>query len=171
MRDLRPFLDQPGKRCPHPPPSEALGVVDDGSICGARLVAKQPFKPGDLILPLIGHLAPVSYKTIQISAHTHLEGFLLAFMNHSCRPSAIVLTQERAVRALCQLEIGQEVSFLYPSTEWDMTRPFECLCGATNCIRYVAGARYLSLELLGLYFINPHIQQLAAQALTPAATA
>jgi hypothetical protein len=45
-----------------------------------------------------------------------------------------------------------------------MVRPFKCLCGALNCIGYVAGAKYLALETLTNYFINPHIQQLARSA-------
>lgn len=140
-------------------------LVDDGSIIGARLVAKRPFRRGDLILPLTGRLTAASYRTIQIDANTHVEGALLAFMNHSCRPSAAVVVQARAVRALTDLTAGDEVTFFYPSTEWEMVRPFECLCGARNCIRYVAGAKYLALETLANYFIiNPHIQRLAHSA-------
>jgi hypothetical protein len=95
----------------------------------------------------------------------HLEGFPFKFMNHSCRPTAVVETRQLAVRAWSEIKAGQEVSFFYPSSEWQMVRPFKCFCGAPGCIRYVAGARFLSLDLLGRYFINPHVRKLAAAAL------
>jgi hypothetical protein len=79
------------------------------------------------------------------------------------------VTRQLAVRAWSELKIGQKVTFFYPSTEWEMVRPFECLCSAPGCIRYVAGAKYLSLDLLGRYFINPHVRKLAAAALTQVA--
>jgi hypothetical protein len=145
--------------------ADRLRVVDDGSAHGARLVVARPFKRGDLVLPLIGRLTAPSYRSVQTGIHTHIEGSFLAFMNHSCRPSAIVLTQQLAVRAWRDLRVGEEVTFFYPSTEWEMVRPFKCLCGALDCIGYVAGARHLPLDLLGRYFLNPHIRELAANAL------
>jgi hypothetical protein len=92
-----------------------------------------------------------------------LEGSVLAFINHSCRPSAVIVTQDRAVRAFTELKTGEEVTFFYPSTEWEMVRPFECSCGGPDCIGYVAGARYLSAAIFKRYFINPHIRQLKVQ--------
>ena len=75
------------------------------------------------------------------------------------------------------------MTFFYPSTEWDMEQSFECQCGAPvrqyrpslggiscpqmslmsygtiqTCIRYISGARYLSIVELGRRgFINRHI--------------
>ena len=46
------------------------------------------------------------------------------------------------------IEKGEELSFFYPSTEWEMQAPFICLCGASNCIHVVAGARFLPLSTL-----------------------
>ena len=46
------------------------------------------------------------------------------------------------------IEKGEELSFFYPSTEWEMQAPFICLCGAANCIHVVAGARFLPLSTL-----------------------
>jgi hypothetical protein len=117
-------------------------VVDEGSIIGAGLIAKRSFRRRGLILPLTRYLATASYRTIQIDASTHVEGSLRAFMNHSCRPTAAVVVPTRAVLAVADLKAGEEVTFFYPSTEWEMVRPFKCLCGALNCIGYVAGAKY-----------------------------
>jgi len=143
--------------------SDRLAIVNDGSIHGARLTAKTPFRRGELILPLIGKLTTRNYRTIQIAVSKHLEGALLAFMNHSCRPSANVQAQALGVFAAVELKAGDEVTFFYPSTEWEMVRPFECLCGLPDCIGFVAGAQYLPIDILRRYFINSHIQKLAAR--------
>ncbi len=47
-----------------------------------------------------------------------------------------------------------------------MDRPFICLCGAPQCVRLVAGAKYLSIDTLSRYFINQHIRDMAIAALT-----
>jgi len=149
--------------------SEGLRIVDDGPLYGARLVAIRRFLRGDLILRLRGRPAVPSFRSIQVGVSSHIEGYPFSFLNHSCRPTAIVLTQQLEVRAWQELKIGQEVTFFYPSTEWEMVRPFVCLCRAPGCIRYVAGAKYLSPHLLGHYFINPHVRTLAAAALAQVA--
>jgi hypothetical protein len=41
-----------------------------------------------------------------------------------------------------------------------MDRPFICLCGAPQCVRLVAGAKYLSIDTLSRYFVNPHIREM-----------
>jgi hypothetical protein len=145
--------------------SDRLAIVNHGcSIHGTSLVAKTPFRRGELILPLIGTLSARSYRTIQIDVSQHLDGAVIAYMNHSCQPTSIVQAQELGVRAAVDLKAGDEITFFYPSTEWDMVRPFDCLCGARDCIGFVAGAQYLSIDILRRYFINSHIQELAVEA-------
>jgi hypothetical protein len=46
-----------------------------------------------------------------------------------------------------------------------MDRPFVCLCGAPQCIRLVAGAKYLSIDVLRNYFINQHIREMIISTL------
>jgi len=146
-------------------PTDRLAIVNDGhSIHGSSLLAKTPFRRGELILPMIGTLSARSYRTIQIDVSRHLDGAVMAFMNHSCRPTSIVEAQALRVRAAVDLKAGDEITFFYPSTEWDMVRPFECLCGAHNCIGFVAGAQYLPIDSLRRYFINSHIRELLLEA-------
>jgi hypothetical protein len=61
------------------------------------------------------------------------------------------------LRAIRDIEPGEELTFFYPSTEWDMSTPFQCLCGSSQCLKRITGARYLPLNVLGRYFINQHI--------------
>lgn len=57
-------------------------------------------------------------------------------MNHSCAPTAEVYLYPRQpekweVRAGPKgIEKGGDITFFYPSTEWDMAQGFECGCGA-----------------------------------------
>jgi hypothetical protein len=70
-----------------------------------------------------------------------------------------------------QIPPGDEITFFYRSTEWDMVQPFECLCGEHNCIGFVAGAQYLSIAALRGYFLNTHIQELATESFFALASA
>ena len=168
MSDLQSVPRRFQNGCSQIPRSDQVCIVEGSTLYGARLVANRSFQCGDLILPLMGKPAAPSYRTIQVGASTHIEGPLLAYMNHSCRPSAIVLTRDLAVRARKALECGEEVTFFYPSTEWKMVRPFHCLCGAPDCIKYVAGAEKLRVDLLARYHLNPHVRKPAAEALAHA---
>jgi hypothetical protein len=58
------------------------------------------------------------------------------------------------------LRKGEDLSFFYPSTEWDSAKPFDCLCGSKKCFGSIQGAKYLSREELDAYYVNPHIQEL-----------
>jgi hypothetical protein len=145
-------------------PSDRLTIVNgSGSIHGNSLVAKTPFKRGDFIMPLMGVLSVRTYRTIQIEVSSHLEGTVAAFLNHSCQPTSIVQASTLSVHAAKDLKAGDEITFFYPSTEWDMARPFKCLCGAQDCIGFVAGARYLSMDTFTHYFVNPHIKALLVE--------
>jgi len=57
------------------------------------------------------------------------------------------------------------LNFFYPSTEWEMDRPFICLCGAPQCVRLVAGAKYLAIDTLSRYFVNQHIRDMVFASL------
>jgi len=70
----------------------------------------------------------------------------------------------RMVFALRDIGAGEELTCFYPSTEWDMVRPFVCRCGAPHCVRFVTGARYLSADVLGRHFVNAHIRRLLTAA-------
>jgi len=130
---------------------------------GTRIVATKPFHRGEVIFSILGRKTQQSYKSVQIGWATHVEDTrLLAYQNHSCRPNTIVDTAGRKVLALRDIPAGEELTFFYPSTEWTMVQPFRCLCGSSDCLGQIAGAKYLSLDTLSRYFINDHIRQIAA---------
>jgi hypothetical protein len=77
--------------------------------------------------------------TVQIDRDKHTDVGKLAALNHSCDPNVILDTANLLVYARKDIEKGEELSFFYPATEWEMDAPFICLCGASNCIHVVAG--------------------------------
>jgi len=59
--------------------------------------------------------------------------------------------------ALRNIEIGEEFTFFYPSTEWSMNRGFDCICQSENCLRYIQGAAHLPLNVLTKYKLSDYI--------------
>ena len=64
------------------------------------------------------------------------------------------------------LEIGDELNWFYPSTEWHSPRPFKCSCGAPDdvCIGEQRGSKFLKRQILERYFLNHHVRELVDEA-------
>ena len=149
---------------PPAPPFELDGVT--AASPGRRLVSRRAFARGDAVWPLSGRIVDRSERTIQVGPTTHVEDESgLVLLRHSCAPNLVIDTDALLmVFALRDVAAGEELTCFYPSTEWDMARPFVCGCGAPQCLRFVAGARYLSADVLGRYFVNAHVRRLLTAA-------
>jgi hypothetical protein len=64
------------------------------------------------------------------------------------------------------LKEGDELTFFYPSTEWTMAQPFECGCGAEECVGQVSGARDMDSSVLERYWLNGHVNGLLEERAT-----
>ena len=126
------------------------------------LVTKQAYKQGEIIcdIPTEKLFDKANRYTVQISQTKHTEVGKLSALNHSCDPNVILDTENLQMIACRDIEQGEELSFFYPSTEWEMDAPFICLCGASNCIHVVAGARFLPLSTLENHYLNKHIREM-----------
>lgn len=143
----------------------------DGA-CGVHLLTDRPYSKGELICQIENYqiVTRPTYQTIQIGQSMHLEELgIIAYMNHSCQPNTLVDTTNLTIRAIREIAPGESLTFFYPSTEWELDRPFVCLCGAPGCVRLVAGAKYLSIDVLRRYFVNQHIREMISSALAEAA--
>ena len=73
------------------------------------------------------------------------------------------------------LRVGDELTFFYPSTEWEMDRPFRCRCGAGEgkCLGWIDGAKVLASRgrmdrdgmgrrknVLEGYWLNGHVREM-----------
>lgn len=94
-----------------------------------------------------------TYLTVQVGDNEHIELLpeYLECINHSCDPNCFFNTTTMELVALKEIAADEELTFFYPSTEWDMDQAFKCTCGSKHCIGLVKGARYLSSENLAKY--------------------
>lgn len=131
------------------------------------LVTKQAYPKGEVIcdIPTEKLFDKANRYTVQISQTKHTEVGKLSALNHSCDPNVILDTENLVMVARRDIAKGEELSFFYPSTEWEMDAPFICLCGASNCIHVVAGARFLPLSTLETQYLNRHIREMMIELL------
>ena len=108
-----------------------------------------------------------AYSTIQISRNTHMDlNSDLFYFNHSCNPTLEIDVHPDRMEVRVSttraggLRIGDELSFFYPSTEWEMAQPFECKCGEKMCLGRIAGARDMDRASMDRLFINKFIEEM-----------
>lgn len=124
-----------------------------------RVVATGSFAAGERILVIDGEVVTrPSRFSVQVGDGRHLEvpppdrdrhredlsdHHPWRFLNHSCAPNAAV--RGRDVLATRDVLPGEEITFDYETTEWELADPFPCRC--THCQgRQVRGFRHLSRE-------------------------
>jgi hypothetical protein len=131
------------------------------------LITKQAYVKGQIIceIPADNIVSRPTRFTVQIGRELHTDVGKLAALNHSCDPNVFLDTENLKVIACRDISKGEELSFFYPSTEWEMDAPFICLCGSSNCIHVVAGARFLPLSTLEHHYLNKHIRELMIELL------
>jgi hypothetical protein len=102
-----------------------------------------------------------TYLTVQVGdrAHITLQPEYLQYINHSCNPNVFFDTHRMLLLAIKPLVPGDELTFFYPSTEWNMVQPFHCFCEAPNCLQYIKGAAHLSHHELSTYQLTHFIQE------------
>lgn len=145
-------------------------VVRSGEYRSLR--ATSNIEKGTTILSIDGEEVPLpSRHSVQIGRGIHIlphmPGSLRSpcvwqFMNHSCEPNVVVDTESRRFVARRSIKSGEELTFNYNTTEWDMAEPFDCNCSSVSCVGTVRGFRYLppvlQAELAGE--CAPHIRNL-----------
>ncbi len=106
-----------------------------------------------------------NYLTVQIgdSQHIMLDPEFLQYINHSCAPNVFFDASDRVVKAINKIEIGEELTFFYPSTIPSMDRKFDCICQSKDCLGTIRGAAYLPLDILTKYQLTQHIKQCLAK--------
>jgi hypothetical protein len=104
-----------------------------------------------------------AYSSVQTGPSTHIElNSDIVFCNHSCAPTLEfdMKNMEVRVNRNRDLKVGDELSFFYPSSEWDMAQAFDCKCGAKECKGSISGAGTMKPDQLRGYWLNDHILKL-----------
>ena len=83
-------------------------------------------------------------------------------MNHSCSPSVRLDCTSLSLIALVDLNPGDEINFFYPSTEWNMAKPFQCWCESLDCCKLISGAKGLDSVQQSRHHLEPHILEMIA---------
>ena len=149
----------------------AIDVGLDGSHC---LRANRDIRANELFLRMEGVLTdrPNRY-TLQVGTNLHLspgnltldsEGVHLypwIYANHSCRPNGRVVGRDLV--ALRFIPRGEEITFDYDTTEYDMASAFVCHCEHLECRGAIRGYRYLTpLQRKSLeHLVNAHLYLLS----------
>lgn len=125
--------------------------------------ARRTYQPGEVVCEFsAGAILPEpTYLTVQVDIDKHimLQPEHLQYINHSCDPNVFFDTYTMKIVALKTIEEGDEMTFFYPSTEWDMAQPFNCFCGCNNCLKEIKGAAHINPEILKNYKLTRFIQQ------------
>ncbi|MGH9932330.1 MAG: SET domain-containing protein-lysine N-methyltransferase [Pyrinomonadaceae bacterium] len=120
------------------------------------LITDRAITADEVVFALEGEITehPSKYS-VQIGKHKHLEPLshdpsdvksLIHFFNHGCDPSTRINFEDLTVRALRDLEPGEEVTFNYNATEYEMANPFNCHCNSKNCLGYISGFKHLTMN-------------------------
>jgi len=113
---------------------------------GASIVCVAEIHADERIFLLSGQaVAQRSKYTIQQSGRQHLSpcGALWAWVNHACIPNCTIDYETWELVSRSPIRVGEEISFNYNSTEWEISSPFHCDCGSPRCGQSIRGFRYL----------------------------
>lgn len=135
------------------PSTEDVRVESNNGFAG--VFAARHYSRGDRLLPLDGHApSPKTRYSIQIGVDRHLDpdsrpnGFPGAtapwkYLNHACDPNLEIDLDAMCFAARRDIAAGEELTFNYLTTEWDMASGFQCLCGSDRCFGTIRGFAYL----------------------------
>jgi hypothetical protein len=145
---------------------DVLLNISSGQKCFS---ATRAFSPGEVISRFRAGSTQsyATYLTVQTGPDKHitLQPEYLQYINHSCDPNVFFDTKRMELVCLKPLQAGDELTFFYPSTEWDMAQPFVCNCGSKECLQLINGASHLDKSTLKKYRLTDFIKQQVKQKL------
>ncbi|ORY64357.1 uncharacterized protein BCR38DRAFT_434889 [Pseudomassariella vexata] len=159
MAPLQPHWDQPS----HPDVQEVIINEHEFTSKSLSRISLPPFGLyAKMSFPPCTLAEKPTYATVQCGRDSHLSlNSDLLYINHSCEPSLIFDTSNfNIIAGPNGLQQGEELTFFYPSTEWEMAQPFDCLCGKPTCRGRISGAKDMAQNQLEGLWLNGHIREL-----------
>ncbi|OTA57873.1 hypothetical protein K449DRAFT_334962 [Hypoxylon sp. EC38] len=159
MAPLTPHWDQPS----HPDIQDVIINEHEFTSKSLSKISLPPFGLyAKMEFPPCTFASAPTYATVQCGRDKHLNlNSDLLYINHSCEPSLIFDTANMNIIAGPNgLRAGEELTFFYPSTEWEMAQPFDCLCGKPTCRGRISGAKDMTKAELEGVWLNGHILEL-----------
>ena len=113
------------------------------------VMASRHIAKGDVLFRFSGRIVTERTRySLQLDAFRHFyangTGGLDDFTNHACSPNAYVVFPTMEMRALRDIECGEEILVNYCATEEELVEPFTCRCGSPECYGQIRGFRFLS---------------------------
>ena len=128
------------------------------------LTACQTFQPNTIVRDFESdiEIAKPDKYSLQVSEekHIYIKPAIFAYINHSCNPNIFVDTDNFQLVCLRNIEIGEHITFFYPSTEWSMATAFSCRCGFDRCLGWIDGASKMRNSALQSYRLSSHISRM-----------
>lgn len=153
---------------------ESAYYITDSAGHGRGVYANKPYKANDFIMNFAGEKIPIS----EISDFTHYlqiaPGLFLGpsgtaddYVNHSCDPNCSLYFEndELVMRAIRDIEPGQELTFDYGTIQFTEPTSFECTCGSTLCRGTVSNFYSLPEKIKQQYLSNKMVPLLTRYTL------
>ena len=150
-----------------------IEIHHENTIEGRGMYAREKIRKGELVALWGGdvvdraHFEQLGEHQKRQSAQIEEDFYLVSskpgpgdFINHSCDPNA-GLDGQIAIRAMRDIEPGEEVTIDYAMCDGDPRDSFECLCGSSSCRHIVTGNDWMLPELQRRYFgyFSPYLQR------------
>jgi hypothetical protein len=131
-------------------------VRAEQDVRGHHVRANVAIAAGEAVLVLDGiETAEPSRHSVQVGEGVHVDLPLLAhqeylarypwrYTNHSCDPNTVL--RGRTLVARWPIAAGDEVTFDYETTEFEMAEPFACHCGSRRCAGMIRGFAFLTAD-------------------------
>ena len=122
------------------------------------LFARKDIIAGSVIFHLKGSIARRANKySVQLGSDKHLDfppvrkpnddlDYAWQYLNHSCEPNGYVNAAEYCFCALRNIRKGEEITFNYLTTEYELAAPFRCECRSAKCFRFIRGNKFLTAD-------------------------
>ena len=125
--------------------------LDVGMTHGKKgLLALVSIDRNEILIDLNGEhyfLSPTR-RSLQIGERRHVFGRdeTVGYLNHSCEANSFLDFSCLCVRALRDIERGEEVKVNYAATEYEMHDSFRCDCGSSACLQMIRGFKFLTRD-------------------------
>lgn len=122
---------------------------------------------GSVIFQLKGSVSRHANKySVQLSRDKHLDfppvrkpnddlDYAWQYLNHSCEPNGYVNAAEYGFCALRNIRKGEEITFNYLTTEYELAAPFRCGCRSAKCFGFIRGNKFLTADQIAELIATP----------------
>jgi len=110
---------------------------------GEGLRTLVPFKKGDVVFAFSGVVIPFqNLYTLQYRHNLFIyDPYVMGKVLHSCQPNMSCSMYVREFIAKRDIAVGELLTMDYEQTEDELSRAFECHCGAVDCRKYISGRK------------------------------